>query len=421
MGIYLNPGNYDFKEILNSDYVDKTGMIDYINNTIDKKSLKLTCFSRPRRFGKTLAAKMLCAYYDKSCDSRELFEQLEISKTPSFEKHLNRYNVIYLDITWFISRIENAESVVSNIQESVIGELRKIFEGCIDFNEKFLPDALGAVYERTGERFFFVIDEWDALFREAKYNVSVQKSYIQFLRSLFKGPVTAKTIAGAYMTGILPIKKYGTESALTDFVEYTMVTPDALTEYVGFTEQEVADLCEMYHMDFDKMKLWYDGYSFEEARSVYSPNSVMSAIHRKRFDNYWTKTETYESLRSYISMNKDGLKEAIVAMLGGLRIEIEPLGFQNDMVNMNTRDDVLTLLVHLGYLAYDSNTREVYIPNLEVAESFKLAVKDSEWKDIGETLERSRTLLKETLACNQREKDLPIWFLFREGIQINLL
>ncbi len=244
-----------------------------------------------------------------------------------------------------------------------------------------MPDALAQIYEKNGDRFFFIIDEWDALFREAKQNDAIQKGYIQFLRGLFKGgPTSVKTIVGAYMTGILPIKKYGTESALTDFREYTMVKPAKLAKYVGFTEGEVRTLCDRYQMDFDVMEQWYDGYSFNRINHVYSPNSVMEAILNEEYGNYWVKTESFKSLENYISMDKDGLKAAVIAMLGGQKVVVDTLGFQNDLVSMSSRDDVLTLLVHLGYLAFDSKTNSVYIPNLEVADSFKLAVRASGWR-----------------------------------------
>ncbi len=330
-----------------------------------------------------------------------MFDGLEIAKDVSFTKHINKYDVIYLDITWFIAQAEGIKNIVRNLQESVIRELREAYPNCVSDTTTFLPMALTEIYEKTSNRFFFIIDEWDALFREAKDNIAIQKEYIQLLRGLFKsGPSSVKTIIGAYMTGILPIKKYGTESALTDFREYTMVKPAKFAKYVGFTEEEVKALCETYQMEFDMMEQWYDGYSFSRVQHVYSPNSVMSAIRNEEYGNYWTKTETYESLKNYISANMDGLKDSVIAMLGGQRIEIETLGFQNDMISMNNRDDVLTLLIHLGYLAFDSKTEEVYIPNLEVADSFKLAVKESGWREIGDALEKSKCLLRETLAGN---------------------
>ncbi|MCD8130786.1 MAG: ATP-binding protein [Lachnospiraceae bacterium] len=403
MGIYLNPGNKGFKGILNGTYVDKTGLIDYVNSTINTSPDRLTCFSRPRRFGKSFAAKMLCAYYDKSCDSRALFEGLEISRKESFEKYLNQFDVIYLDITRFISTAEDIKNVVRDIQKKVIEELRQAYPDCVKEGETVLADALAAVSQRTDNEFVVIIDEWDALFREAKNDSGLQKEYVQLLRGLFKGgTVTDETIAAAYITGILPIKRYGTESALTDFQEFTMTKPDILASYVGFTEDEVCRLCEERNISFEKMKRWYDGYSFETIASVYSPNSVMSAIRRRSFRSYWTTSETYESLKDYISMNFDGLKDAIVAALAGQRIGIETLSFQNDLTSFKSRDDVLTLLIHLGYFAYDEPRNQAYIPNLEVAESFKVAVQNTDWRGVNRALRASEDLLNAAISFNSQ-------------------
>ncbi len=376
MGDYLNPGNDGFKQIINDIYVDKTGLIDYINDTIGKPR-PLTCFSRPRRFGKSFAAKMLCAYYDRSCDSRSLFEGLTISKSDSFEKHLNKYDVIYLDITWFISTTPDIEHVVTELQEKVIADLKDTFGNITDISEPSLPRMLSHIAGKTGKKFVVIIDEWDALFREAKENTRLQEEYVRLLRGLFKGGVTTdRMIVAAYMTGILPIKKYGTESALTDFREYTMVDPLNLAEYIGFTEEEVKNLCNHYNMDFDQMKQWYDGYSFSDVRSVYSPNSVINAVHFRKIKGYWPTSGTYESLKNYISMNFDGLKDAIIAMLGGEKVRVRTERFQNDMTSFRSKDDVLTLLIHLGYLAYDELSKTIFIPNLEVADIFRDAVEN---------------------------------------------
>lgn len=355
-------------------------LIDFINKTLGTKE-KLTCVSRPRRFGKSFATQMLCAYYDKNCDSSELFKDLKISHTKNFDTYRNCYNVIYLDITWFISTAEDAEDIVKYMQREVIKELRSTFPDSTS-EQKSLPVALSDISDKTGDKFIIIIDEWDALFRETKENVALQKEYLKFLRGLFKSSVTDKMIEAAYMTGILPIKKYGTQSALTDFREYTMIQPSMLAEYVGFTEQEVRTLCKTYHLDFDEARKWYDGYSFSRMNSVYNPNSIMQAVKNGEFDDYWTETETYESLKLYIDMNLDGLREAIIAMLGGLRCKMNTRTFQNDMSNIKNRDDVLTLLIHLGYLAYDSQQKEVYIPNQEIADEFKNAVEYSGWKGV---------------------------------------
>ncbi|MDO5424757.1 MAG: AAA family ATPase [Eubacteriales bacterium] len=398
MGRYLNLGNAGFQSIRKGLYVDKSKLIESINRTLGTKE-KLTCVSRPRRFGKSFATQMLCAYYDKSCDSRELFQDLQIAGSEDFNRYLNQYYVIYLDITWFISTTDEIRHTVRYLQEEVIGELRKIFPAVTEEQRSF-PIALSDVSEATGNKFIIIIDEWDALFREAKEDVELQKEYLQLLRGLFKSSLTDKMIEAAYMTGILPIKKYGTQSALTDFREYTMLQPQNLAEYVGFTEKEVQGLCQNYELDFDEAKRWYDGYSFSKIQSVYSPNSVIQAVRNGEFGDYWTETETYESLKHYIEMNLDGLKEAIFYMLGGMRCKINTRTFQNDMLNMKTKDDVLTLLIHLGYLAYDSEKKEVYIPNQEVADEFKNAVENSNWEEISAVLKASDDLLEATIRMD---------------------
>lgn len=398
MGKYLNIGNAGFMSMTKDIYVDKTDMIRFINSTLGT-TRKLTCVSRPRRFGKSFAAKMLCAYYDKSCDSHGLFEGLDISKDDSFEKYLNKYDVIYLDITFFISMASDIGNVVKDINNVVVKELQQAYpdikEGCM------LADMLFHITETTGNKFIMIIDEWDALFREAKDDTKLQKEYIDFLRGLFKSSWTDVIFEAAYMTGILPIKKYGNQSAVSDFKEYTMLSPGNLAKYMGFTEQEVAGLCKKYDADFETMKFWYDGYSFRHLKSVYSPNSVIEAIERNEFGSYWARTETYESLKIYIELNEDGLKEAIVQMLGGERVFVDVETFQNDMTNIKRKDDVLTLLIHLGYLAYDAEKKHAFIPNEEVKQEFIRAVTTGKHVEIAKLVQNSDNLLRQTLRMDE--------------------
>lgn len=398
MGKYTNIGNAGFEAIRRGLYVDKTGLISFINSTIGKKN-KLTCVSRPRRFGKSFAAQMLCAYYDKSCNSRELFDGLEISKDSSFEKFLNKYNVIYLDITLFISRASHMRDVVRSINQEVLAEVDHMFDGIQKGAD--LAETLLYATEITGDKFIMIIDEWDALFREAKDDVKLQKEYIAFLRGLFKSVWTDMIFDAVYITGILPIKKYGTQSAMTDFKEYTMTQPEPLETYIGFTEEEVRDLCADSEFAFETIQKWYDGYIIGNETHIYSPQSVTEAIRRKRIGNYWTQSETYESLKLYIELNEDGLKEAVVQMLGGGRIKIDVSTFQNDLTTIKSRDDVLTLLVHLGYLAYDINNKSVYIPNEEVREEFIRALTTGKHKEIAKLILDSEHLLEATLNMDE--------------------
>ena len=216
------------------------------------------------------------------------------------------------------------------------------------------------------------------------------------LRSLFKSEESKQFVALAYMTGILPIKKYGIESALNNFREYTMIDPVNYAKYYGFTSAEVKELCDRYDMDYDAMKYWYDGYSFEGEPHIYNPNSVVNAMLDKRYKSYWASTETFRSLQSYISLNFEGLKDDIIRMFSGERCRVMVGSFVNDLISYKSKDDVLTALIHLGYLAYDFNMKEAYIPNAEVQEAFEYAINGTDWTEIVDSIRASERLLKKT-------------------------
>lgn len=404
MGIFFNPGNAGFQSAVRSEiYVDKTKMIQFTNKILDTEQ-RFVCVSRPRRFGKSITAKMLAAYYSCGCDSHALFSATDIAQVPSYCQELNKNNVIYLDIQWFRSVAKGKgqlNQIVSYIQEQVIHELCENYGNQLTKDiSPSLPEALLQIHSQTQEKFIIIIDEWDCLFREEKHNTTLQEEYINFLRGMFKGQPAEEFIRLAYITGILPIKKYGTQSALNNFDEYTMVNPLILAEYVGFTEKEVQMLCKKYHMDFHEAKRWYDGYSFNKVKSIYGPSSVTRAMRNEEFGNYWVETETYESLKLYIDMDLDGLKETLLQMLGGAHCPIDTGTFQNDMTNIHSRDDVLTLLIHLGYLAYDSAEKAVFIPNEEVRQEFVRAVKSGRRRELAKLILASDQLLKDTLDMN---------------------
>ncbi len=403
MGFYVNPPADAFKAILkNKTYVDKSGLIAYTNQVLESDRM-LTCSSRPRRFGKSFAAKMLAAYYSKGADSKILFKNLMIAqmKDAQYEENLNRHNILFFDITSFISMADTIRDTVRDLQADVIHELVETFPGCISADTKSLFRALMQVHAKTGQKFFIIIDEWDALFREAKENEELQQEYIQMLRSMFKSSQTSQVISGAYMTGILPIKKYGTQSALTDFKEFTMLEPGRLTGFIGFTDEEVHNLCMEYDLGFESARKWYDGYFPNKKGHIYCPNSIIEAVSNHRFSNYWTQTETYESLKTYIDMNYDGLRDAIVALLGRKRCKIDTGTFQNDMTSLSSRDDIFTLLVHLGYLAYDMETEEVFIPNEEVRREFLRAIREGCRPELAKAVRMSDKLLEATLRLDE--------------------
>ena len=402
MGMYFNPSNDGFKQALRSQiYVDKTGMIGFTNSILDTEQ-KFVAVSRARRFGKSMAAKLLVAYYSKGCDSRDLFKGLKAETLSTFDREQNKNNVICLDFQEMSNEAKgNNRATLEFIQTEVIKELRLAYPDIVKSEDIFLPTVLSNINLATGEKFIVIIDEWDYLFRETKQDRTLQEEYIAFLRAMFKGQKIERAIKLAYLTGILPIKKYGTQSALNNFKEYTMFSPDQLSEYVGFTEEEVKALCLRFDMDFEECKHWYDGYSFESAKSVYNPNSVVEAMLRHKYNSYWTRTDTYEVLRDYINMNMDGLKDSIIDMLGGKSVSLDPISFQNDMTTFNCCDDVLTLLVHLGYLAYNCQTGTACIPNQEIALEFAAAVKNNEyWGDIAVAIKRSDALIRSAIECD---------------------
>lgn len=393
MGIFLNPGNEGFQSALKSQiYIDKTKMLEYTNAVLDSEQ-RYICVSRPRRFGKSIAAEMLVAYYGKGCDSEGLFQNLKIASDRHFKEHLNKYDVIHMDVNSFRGGEGIKKSVASRIEQAVIEELREAYPECISEYTLTLQSVLANINKIRGTRFIIVIDEWDAVFREDKNDKKMQKDYIDLLRSLFKDALSKRFIKLAYLTGILPIKKYGTESALNNFDEFTMLQADVLAEYVGFTETEVSGLYEAYDMDFELAKEWYDGYTLESGLHIYNPKSVVDSIRRKRIGNYWTNTETYESLKSYICMNFDGLRDITARMLAGESCRVNPAKFQNDITSFKSCDDILTLLIHLGYLTYDRETGNVRIPNEEVRGEFVNAMEDSGWEPVMKAIHASDKLL----------------------------
>ena len=395
MGTYINLGNEGFRRIRKSEYVDKSGLIAVVNNTLFTEQ-SLSCITRCRRFGKSMAAKMLCAYYDHSCDSRSLFADLQIASHPSFEEHLNKYPVIYLDMTSFVTRYHNDE-IVGIIDQKLQADVLSAYPEHKAKDGDDLMDSLIGIAEATGDRFIFIIDEWDAICREFKPSTPAMDRYVNWLRRMFKDVSATRVFAGVYMTGILPIKKYKTESALNNFIEYSMVEPGNMAGFFGFTKEEVRALAEKHGADFDELVKWYDGYQIGDEPSIFNPNSVMQAVTRRRCKSYWAATGAFDAVARYIQMNFEGLKDYIIRMLAGDRVKVNTTKFQNDMSIVRSRDDVLTVLIHLGYLSFNWQKNECYIPNYEVAGEMLNAVEETNWTHVVEALEQSEQLLQATL------------------------
>ena len=421
MGYYINPGNENFKEIRNDQYIDKSGLISVINGTIGRRS-RLSCISRPRRFGKSYAANMLSAYYDCSCDSHGLFDDLAIAGDPSYEAHINQYNVLYLDIMGFFSDTTLAE-LPAYISRSVIRDIKRVYPDAD--TEGNIKEALMSVTDLTGKKFVAIIDEWDAPVRDTYSTEETQKKFLEFLRALFKSNITKKVFAAAYMTGILPIKKDGTQSAISEFCEYTILDPDGFASYTGFTEDEVKKVCKEHGVSFGQMKSWYNGYSLHTTDgkeiSVYNPNSVMRASDRGVFESYWGQSSAVYGALDYINLDFDGLGEAAERLTAGLEISFETRSFKNDLTSFESADDVLTLLTHFGYITYDPEKREGRIPNHEILEEFGGMIHRVSHKETMRRLKESEQLLADIIAGNadevaenirqvHRKESTPLWY-----------
>ena len=395
MGVYFNPSNESFTKDRNYKiYIDKTGLLEYLNESVGTPK-NCIALSHARRFGKSHAAGMIDAYYSLGCDSTKLFEDTKIAESSDFKKYMNQYNVIHLDISSFWDFYK--DNIVEKIVEYICDEIREVYEDKIDYS-KMIHSVLMNVYRISNIPFVIIIDEWDCVIRNSNDKDLVHK-YLQFLHSLFKSEESKSFLALAYITGILPIKKIKDESALNNFREYTMLDSYPITEYYGFTEEEVRELCREYDMDFESTKTWYNGYLID-GKHMYNPNSVSMAMDRHKFDSYWRNTSSFASINTFITMNYAGLKNDVMKMLAGGKVRVNTNTFQNDFSTVASKDEALTALIHLGYLGYDADRRSAFIPNYEVATAFEAALQTGEWKDIAKAISICDELLDETIDGN---------------------
>ncbi len=418
MGSYLNPGSAAFCNSLRSKiYVDKSALIARINELICTEQ-RFVCVSRPRRFGKSMAANMLAAYYEREEDASGLFDHLQIHEYESYREHINNYNVIKINMQEFLSVTNSVDEMLVRLRKYVLFDLLDAYPDLRFRDPDDLIQVMKDIFSKTKCPFVILIDEWDCLFREYKQDKDAQKRYLDFLRVWLKDQ---DYVALAYMTGILPIKKYGSHSALNMFTEYSMTNPREMAEFFGFTENEVRALCNQYKRSFEETRAWYDGYELvtldgdqKKNYAMYSPKSVVDAMLSGVFDNYWNQTETYEALKTYIRLNYDGLKDAIVKMLAGDKVQINTGTFSNDMTTFQGKDDVLTLLVHLGYLSYHWPDKTVYIPNKEVSQEYINAISTMEWHEVIDSVENSRKLLEALWALDSETVAKGIGRVHRE-------
>ena len=410
MGIYVNPGNENLKEALRSKiFVDKSLFICKISEFLNTQQ-KYVCVSRPRRFGKSMIGNLMKAYFSKGCDSREIFENLKIANPPKddaqsenvqknppfdFRTNLNKFNVLSIDLGAMFSSSQDKKDILTNLKNWLLKDFRKEFPD-IEFSESDpVSKMILDVYDKTKIQFIIIIDEYDVLVRE-RIPEDIFKSYLELLNSLFKNNELSPAIALAYLTGILPIVRDKVQSKLNVFKESTMLSPFGMEEFFGFTKEETEALCNEYGMDFSECENWYDGYRIGETKkiSIYNPNSVVEAMMRRKFRNYWHSTGSYEVVSDYIKLDYDGVKTAVIEMLSGREVSVNAADFENSLGKINTKDDVLTYLIHLGYLNYDDETELCRIPNKEIRQEWEKAIKVAgNFSKIAEMIKDSDKLL----------------------------
>ncbi len=376
MGIYVNPSEAMLRMGVRSRiYIDKSMMIHELNQLLNTEE-RFICVSRARRFGKSMTGNMIAAYYSKLANSRPIFEKLKIAHAPDFETYLNQFNVIKFDVNAFYSNSNGNEDIVPLFSAEIREELQEQFPNCDIKDTDTLDKCIQRVFNKTGEQFVIILDEYDVLVRE-KVNTPIFNAYLRFLNGMFKNADLAPALALVYLTGILPVVRDKIQSKLNLFREYTMVNSKQLAEFVGFTKEEVKTLCVEHNMDFEECSRWYDGYRMGKYR-VYNPNSVVQAMNDQEYGGYWTQTGSYDALKQYILMNFKGIRDDVMTMIAGGRADVETASYLNTMTDFHNKDDVFTYLIHLGYLAYDKETQQCYIPNMEIRRQWILSIRDED-------------------------------------------
>ena len=400
MGIYLNPGNENFKEYISAPiYVDKTLMIDVVNKFMDESN-KYLCVSRPRRFGKTITGDMLTAYYSKGCDSRDLFDRFQIAERDSYQTKLNKYNVIKIDMNSEYQNADDKEVLLKNLSSKIKREIKMEFPEVEIEDNYSLGESILEVYSRTKQTFVIIFDEYDILVRE-QVSEKLFNEYLGLLNGLFKSSTLRPAISLAYLTGILPIVRDKVQSKLNNFEEYTIIDAGKLAEYIGFTDEEITKLCLKNKLSLDECKLWYDGYRIKN-QEVYNPESVVKAITNGEFSGYWSKTSSYEAIADRIRQNFKGTKEDVIKMLSGESVGLNITRFLNTMNSFVTKDDIFTYLIHLGYLAYNKEDKTCYIPNREVRQEWFNAIEgNADYEVTDEIIKSSEELLASTISGDE--------------------
>jgi len=384
----------EFKLAYESDYfVDKSELISKINTIINKKD-RFLCITRPRRFGKTINAMMLESYYSKNANFKNLFDNLNISKCDSYEKHLNKHNVVYLQLNELpdVSTNVTYDDFINRYKKLLFEDIEELWPNINIDKNSALSDVFNKISKETGEGFIFIIDEWDFIFNNNLFSKEDRDKYLLFLKDLLKDRPYVEL---CYMTGVIPISKYSTGSALNMFDECTFLNDIEYYSFYGFTTEEVENLCKKQDkLSMDELREWYDGYKIQGI-DLYNPRSVVYALRKGFCQSYWTNTGPMDEIMYFINNNVTDVKKDIISMISGEPVYIQLEGYGTENLSLETRDEILSAMSVYGLLSYHDETLE--IPNKELLLKFSRSLRDKNLQEISKLLSRSFDLLRATI------------------------
>ncbi len=389
--MYLNTQESykNFVHLVNSEvFIDKSMIIKILNRRLNTTN-KFICITRPRRFGKSEITNLIESYYTKAIDAKPIFDKLSISKENTYDAHLNKYNTIKIDFSIKKEIPEDYSSYISRIINEISEDLCNAYQH-IDFSKY---DTLSNKFLATDDEFIFIFDEWDFIFNKGIY-VSHHEDFLDFLRVLLKG---RSYVSLCYMTGILPIKKHSSGSALNMFEEYTLLDDGVFEEFFGFTEDEVHSLSNKHNMPYEELEHWYNGYKMESGLKIFNPRSVNIAILKKKCKSYWVNTGAMNEVLEYLEIDPIGVRDDVVRMVGHEEIEIDDIEeFRAGQQPPQTKEEIYSAMITLGFLTYSEGL--LSIPNRELMGEFEKALKDKCFSGEVDMFKESRLMLKATLA-----------------------
>lgn len=407
MGTYLNsitPYTLYKSESLSPYFVDKTLMLRELFPYVSAGNRHI-CITRPRRFGKTIMANMISSFFQKASDSSDVFDSLTISQVDDYRKYKNQYNVIRIDFSKMPRNCDSYTQYIERIEALLIDDVKEAYPQ-VKINEAdAIGDILESVFVQCGEKFIFVLDEWDFIFHRDFINEIDKEKYVAFLSNLLKD---RPYVVLSYMTGILPIAKYSSGSELNMFAEFTMVNSPMFGEYFGFTDDEVDDLYRRYIVECDRqhkeksvtrkgLRDWYNGYYTKSGERVYNPRSVVFALQFNNLANYWTSSGPYDEIYYYIRNNISDVRDDLALMISGESVTAKIQEYAATSMNLSTRDEIYSAMVVYGFLSYLNG--KVCIPNRELMEKFdELLVKNESLGYVYRLAKESEKMLKATLA-----------------------